>query len=152
MASIFESLFLEGITRGAWWKKMDFFAWRTSRHEENQQNCSMKVSITSQQNRHTCNHVLNSLARSNWRQRQLWSDRWNSVSTIFFHYFVLLGLSFPSSVPETFPRLGDYFACYAWYIQKIILVILWLQVFDEAVRAVLRPEPQKRHQRKCLIM
>lgn len=26
------------------------------------------------------------------------------------------------------------------------------QVFDEAVRAVLRPEPQKRHQRKCLIM
>ncbi|KAK4881368.1 hypothetical protein RN001_004687 [Aquatica leii] len=26
------------------------------------------------------------------------------------------------------------------------------QVFDEAVRAVLRPEPQKRRQRKCLIM
>lgn len=26
------------------------------------------------------------------------------------------------------------------------------QVFDEAVRAVLRPEPQKRRQRKCLLM
>nr|CAH7753644.1 unnamed protein product [Callosobruchus chinensis] len=26
------------------------------------------------------------------------------------------------------------------------------QVFDEAVRAVLRPEPQKRRQRKCLVM
>lgn len=26
------------------------------------------------------------------------------------------------------------------------------QVFDEAVRAVLRPEPQKRRQRKCSIM
>ncbi|KAH8341926.1 hypothetical protein KR059_005067 [Drosophila kikkawai] len=27
-----------------------------------------------------------------------------------------------------------------------------LQVFEEAVRAVLRPEPQKRRQRKCLVM
>ncbi|ENN76661.1 hypothetical protein D910_07885 [Dendroctonus ponderosae] len=26
------------------------------------------------------------------------------------------------------------------------------QVFDEAVRAVLRPEPQKRRQRKCILM
>lgn len=26
------------------------------------------------------------------------------------------------------------------------------QVFDEAVRAVLRPEPQRRRQRKCVVM
>lgn len=28
----------------------------------------------------------------------------------------------------------------------------FVQVFDEAVRAVLRPEPQKRRQRKCIVM
>lgn len=27
-----------------------------------------------------------------------------------------------------------------------------LKVFEEAVRAVLRPEPQKRRQRKCIVM
>lgn len=26
------------------------------------------------------------------------------------------------------------------------------QVFDEAVRAVLRPEPQKRRQRRCIML
>lgn len=34
----------------------------------------------------------------------------------------------------------------------ILIKKFFFKVFDEAVRAVLRPEPQKRHQRKCLIM
>lgn len=37
-------------------------------------------------------------------------------------------------------------------ITLCVLHIYYFQVFDEAVRAVLRPEPQKRRQRKCLIM
>lgn len=34
----------------------------------------------------------------------------------------------------------------------ILLYIKRFQVFEEAVRAVLRPEPQKRRQRKCIVM
>lgn len=33
-----------------------------------------------------------------------------------------------------------------------ITVHFKIKVFDEAVRAVLRPEPQRRRQRKCVVM
>ena len=47
---------------------------------------------------------------------------------------------------------AHYFQSYMFLYIFTVLFFTIFQVFDEAVRAVLRPQPVRRRQRKCAIL
>lgn len=63
------------------------------------------------------------------------------------HIVLLISIDAIKEMPIVLKHRSFVIQCISTHWPHLIF-----QVFDEAVRAVLKPEPMKRRQRKCIVM